>query len=844
MPEKAEKSALLSSYRAKRLSDGTSEPFGGPLPSAGNAAASGAAGPLRFVIHHHAARNTHYDLRLEMEGVLRSWAVPKGPSPNVADKRFAALVEDHPIEYGDFEGKIREGNYGAGWSIVWDRGVWRPKGDPLEGLRDGKLLFELDGQKLHGKWTLVRMKSGDKDWLFIKEYDDQASEASTEDYPMNSVFSGLSIDDLEAGYNPAQDILKRLKKAKAPVSAIEQPRPMLAKSGDPFDRKDWIFEIKYDGYRLLCEKDGEEVTLHSRNGNDLSATFPEIAQAVARLPYEHIIIDGEAVVHDLSGMPSFARMQRRGRLNKPSAIERAMRDHPAVLYAFDCVGFEGHDLRGLPLTERKAVLVQALPEVGMIRYSSHLEKDGRAMHAATARMGLEGIVGKKANSKYIEGRTDHWIKMRVDRTDDFVVMGYRQTDAGDIRSLIVGQYVNDRLVYSGSVGSGLTEAHIKEYRAAFADAPEIDTPEDAPGGMKDLRFFDTGLVAEVRYKEITPAGQLRHPVYLRWRDDKPAEECVRDTFNRELEEVEVEEEPIDRSVHITNRDKVFWPGEGYTKGDLIDYYEAVAPWLLPWLEDRPLVLTRYPDGIDGKSFYQKDAPGFTPDWIRVERMWSDTTEREISYFVADCVESLVYLANMGTIPLHIYHSRTEAIEQPDWCVLDLDPKEAPFKDVLAVARAIHELCEEIELPNFVKTSGSTGLHILLPLANQFTFEQSRILGELLGRVIVTRLPDICTITRNPSKRDGKVYIDYLQNGSGKLIAGTYCVRPKAGAPVSMPITWDEVNSRLKPDKLTIKNALRRMKKWDEDPALGVLDAGVDLLGALERLTAVFAASQS
>ena len=836
MADKAEKRELLSSYQAKRRTDGTTEPFGGALP-----AASG--GPLRFVIHHHAARNTHFDLRLEMEGVLRSWAVPKGPSPNVADKRFAALVEDHPLEYGDFEGKIPDGNYGAGWSIVWDRGIWRPTGDPIEGLHDGKLLFELDGQKLHGKWTLVRMKSGEKDWLFIKEYDDQASEAGTDDYPMNSVFSGLSIDDLEAGYNPAQDILKRLGKARVPLARIEQPKPMLARSGDPFDRKGWIFEIKYDGYRLLCEKNGDDVTLHSRNGNDLSATFPEITQAVARLPYESIIIDGEAVVHDLSGMPSFARMQQRGRLNKPSAIERAMREHPAVLYAFDCIGFMGHDLRGMPLTARKDVLVAALPQVGMIRYSSHLEKVGRAMHAATARMGLEGIVGKKANSKYIEGRSDHWVKMRVDHTDDFVVMGYRQTDGGDIRSLIVGQYIGGELVYSGSVGSGLTEARIKQYRSAFAEADEIEAPAGAPA-MKDLRYFDTELVAEVRYKEITPAGQLRHPVYLRWRDDKPPEECVRDTFNRELEEVLVEEEPIDRTVHITNRDKVFWPDEGYTKGDLIDYYEAVAPWLLPWLEDRPLVLTRYPDGIDGKSFYQKDAPGFTPDWIRVEKMWSDTTEREISYFVADCVESLVYLANMGTIPLHIYHSRTHTIEQPDWCVLDLDPKEAPFRDVLAVARAIHELCEEIELPNFVKTSGSTGLHILLPLANQFTFEQSRILGELLGRVIVTRLPNICTITRNPSKRDGKVYIDYLQNGSGKLIAGTYCVRPRAGAPVSMPITWDEVNGRLKPDKFTIRNALRRLKKWDEDPAIGVLDADVDLLGALERLTTVFAASQS
>lgn len=832
----SENETLLKSYREKRRSDSTHEPFG-------RSRVARSSGPLRFVVHHHAARNTHFDLRLEMEGVLRSWAVPKGPSPNVADKRFAALVEDHPLEYGDFEGKIPDGNYGAGWSIVWDRGFWRPLGDPVEGLKAGKLLFELDGQKLHGKWTLVRMKSGPGDWLFIKEIDKLASEASTEDYPMNSVFSGLSIADLEAGFNPATEVLRDLKRARAPKGAVTRPKPMLAASGDAFSRKAWLFEIKYDGYRLLCQKEGNDVTLHSRNGNNLAATFPEITQAVSRLPYESILIDGEAVVHDAAGMPSFARMQRRGRLNKPSAIERAMGENPAVLYAFDVLEFGGYDLRTLPLLKRKAILQQVLPQAGMIRMSSHIEEEGLAMYHASARMGLEGIVGKKADSKYIEGRTDHWVKMRVDRTDDFVVMGYRETAGGNsIRSLIVGQYVGDNLVYSGNVGSGLTDAMIARYREQFAALDPAATPADAPKGVKDLRFFASNLVAEIRYKEITPAGQLRHPVFLRERDDKVPTECVRESINHELLEVEVEEEPVDKTVHVTNRDKVFWPGEGYTKGDLIDYYESVSPWLLPWLKDRPIVLTRYPDGVEGKSFFQKDAPGFTPDWVRVEKMWSETTEREISFFLAEDVESIVYLANMATIPLHVYHSRTSALEKPDWCVLDLDPKEAPFSDVLTVARAIHDLCEEISLPNYVKTSGSTGLHILLPLANQFTFEQSRILGELLGRVIVNRLPDICTIIRSPAKREGKVYIDYLQNGSGKLIAGTYCVRPKPGAPVSMPIKWREVNKSLRPDKFTIRNAIARLKRAGSDPAIAVLDSDVDLIAVLERLTGVFAAT--
>lgn len=838
MSKAADDGDLLTKYRRKRRADGTPEPFGGsPL--------SGAGGPLRFMVHHHAARNTHFDLRLEMEGVLRSWAVPRGPSPNQQDKRFAALVEDHPLEYGDFEGKIPDGNYGAGWTIVWDRGVWRPKGDPLEGLESGKLLFELDGYKLHGMWTLVRMKKANE-WLLIKERDDhETADKSTEDYPMNSVFTGLSLADLDAGKNPARTIYQRLGRSAAAKQEIpaKDMKPMLATSGEAFDRKDWVFEIKYDGYRLLCVKDGNQTTLVSRNGNDLSETFPEIVMAISRLPFDSLVIDGEAVCHDAAGMPSFARMQQRGRLNKPSGIARAMAENPATLYAFDMLAFGAYDLRDLPLVKRKEVLREALPLVGIIKFSDHIPRDGRAMYHAAAQLGLEGMVGKNGKSKYRHGRSDQWIKVRIDQTDDFVILGYRRSDSGEIRSLIVGQYVGGELVYSGNVGSGLNQSHTRELDASFAELDDVEPAAFAPEA-KDLVWKEPQLVCEVRFKEITPAGQLRHPVFLRLRDDKDPEECLREARTRELIEVEVEPEPIDRTVHFSNLDKVFWEEEGYTKGDMIDYYRAVSAWILPWLKDRPLVMTRYPDGIDGKSFYQKDAPEFAPDWIRIEKMWSESTEREIGYFVVDCEEALLYIANMASIPLHIYHSRTDALELPDWCVLDLDPKEAPFKDVITVAKAIHKLCDEIGLPNFVKTSGSTGLHILLPLNNQFTFEQSRILGELLGRIIVHQHPDICTITRNPSKRDGKLYIDYLQNGSGKLIASTYCVRPKRGAPVSMPVRWSEVNNKLRADSFNIKNAIVRVKRWKQDPALDVLSEEVDLIEVLERLTQKFAETQA
>ena len=814
---------LLQTYRRKRSADGTPEPFGGTPASFPGA-------PLRFVVHHHAARQKHYDLRLEMDGVLRSWAVPKGSSPAVKDKRFAALVEDHPIEYGDFEGMIPEGNYGAGRTIIWDRGFYIPKGDPVEGLKKGKILFELRGQKLHGMWTLVRMKGETgKEWLFIKETDELADETkSTDDYPMGSVFTGLSLDDLHRGVEPEIQLKKTLGRA-GKKGAYRFRKPMLAKVSAPFSRKCWLFEIKYDGYRLICIKEGEQVKLMSRNGNDLTESFPEIAQAVARLPHNHLVIDGEAVVHAGNGLPSFARLQKRGRLTRPSAIARATLEHPATLYAFDLLHYADRSLEGSPLTRRKELLQIVLPAPGMIRYSDHIEQDGNAMYEAAASLGLEGIVAKKKDSKYTSGRSDNWKKIRVEQTDDFVIMGYKARENGDIRSLAVGQYTNGELVYSGQVGSGLDQAMINELLKAFAVLKVLKKESDTI-------WVEPELAAEVRYKEFTPAGQLRHPVILRLRDDKPPEERIRWVITKDLAEPEIEDETPQKEVHLSNQDKVFWPQDNYTKGDLVSYYDKVAPWILPWLKDRPLVMTRFPDGIEGKYFFQKNAPGFVPDWIRIEKMWSESTEREISYLIVDSVESLVYVANMASNPLHIHHSRLGSFETPDWCVLDLDPKEAPFKDVITIARAIKRLCDDIGLPAYLKTSGSTGLHILIPLGGQFTFEQSRTLGELLGRVIVGRLPDIATIIRNPEKRDGRVYIDYLQNGTGKLIAAPYCVRPLPGAPVSMPIGWKDLTANLTPRQFTIKNAFRRLGRIQKDPAIDVLDVEVDLLSALETLS--------
>jgi bifunctional non-homologous end joining protein LigD len=824
----------LTVYRAKRSADQTPEPFAGGASAAGN----------RFVVQQHAARSTHYDLRLEVNGVLVSWAVPKGPSPNPQDKRLAVHTEDHPVEYGDFEGIIPEGNYGAGAVIVWDQGTWTPLEDPAEGMEKGKLLFELRGYKLRGKWTLVKTK---QDWLFIKERDGYVSEESTESYPPDSVFSGLTVEELRDGVDLAEELTERLEDLGAPVASVSPSnvKVMLADARkEPFTREGWLFELKYDGYRLVAGREDGIAVLRSRAGNDLTTTFPDVARAVGRLPYNDFVIDGEVVVHDEQGLPSFQRLQKRGRLTRQIEIRRAAVELPATLYAFDLLGFAGYDLRTLPLETRKSILAEVLPSAGPIRYSDHIAEQGVAMFEKVQALRLEGIVAKKAGSVYRPGRSSDWIKIRTDHTGDFVVVGFtdRRGSSGGFGALHVAQYNGDDLVYSGRVGTGFSDRELDEVRARL-DELEIDSPlcdGVVPSGAGHY-WVEPELVCEIRFRELTDDGLLRHPSFLRFRDDKAPTECVPESSDSDLPEPQPSDEsaPMRPSVAFTNLDKVFWPADGYTKGDLVEYYSAVAVWLLPYLRNRPVVMTRYPDGIDGKYFFQKDAPKFAPDWIRRLRLWSEGSGRELDYFVADDIESLQYIVNLATIPLHIWSSRVETLEQPDWCILDLDPKDAPFGHVIEIAQAVRRLCDEIRLPSFVKSSGSSGLHVLLPLGGQFTYEQSRTLGQLLARVIVADLSEIATITRIPSKRDGKVYIDYVQNGHGRLLVSPFCVRPLPGAPVSAPLEWDEVTEGLDIRKHTIATVPERMRQLDRDPLAPVLETEPDLTTALTLLSQRF-----
>ena len=840
----------LDTYRAKRSADRTPEPSGTLAPPSSGAGPGGL-----FVVHKHAATRLHYDLRLEMGGVLRSWAVPKGPSKNPADKRLAVNVEDHPLEYGDFEGTIPEGNYGAGAVIVWDKGAWVPIEDPVAGLAKGKLLFDLKGYKLKGRWTLVKIKKGVKDWLLIKERDRFVEQAG-DDFPQGSVLSGLTVEELKSGRSPAlalrADLAKLgVKELTGRTSAIT---PMLAETREkPFTKDGWLFELKLDGYRIIAETEPGRAQLRSRNGNDLTATFPEVARALEALPYSHLVLDGEVVVHDAQGLPSFQRLQQRGRLTRELEVRRAAVELPATLYLFDCIAAEGFDLRELPLVARKEVLRRIIPAAGALKYLDHVETEGEALYHHVERMGLEGVVAKRADSPYRSRRSADWVKVRAERVDDFAVVGFSRPrgSRSGFGALHLATHVNGKLTYAGRAGSGFTDEQLSEVASMLESHRRADPPCEGPVPKgKDESWVDPHVVAEVRYKEWTDEGVLRQPVFLRFRDDKTVEECEKrvsgagDQVSGEPagEGAASPRAPAPDTRHptpsfaLSNLDKVFWPEQGYTKRDLVEYYRAIAPFMLPYLAERPLVLTRYPDGITGKSFFQKDAPGYARDFVRTVTIWSEESQRELGYFVVGAVDELVYIANMAAIPLHIWGSRVGSLETPDWCILDLDPKGAPFVHVVEVARAIKALCDDIELPCFVKTSGSSGLHVLLPMGRQVTFEQCRTLGGLLAKIVARELPEIATIVRQVTKRDGRVYLDYVQNGHGRLLAAPFTARPVPGALVSTPLEWSEVTAKLDIAAFTIRTVPDRFGKR-KDPLLPVLDLAPDLHGALERLQA-------
>ncbi len=827
-----ERTPRLDLYRKKRDPERTPEPFGGRRPSGGRL----------FVVQKHAARRLHYDLRLEMDGVLKSWAVPKGPSVRTEEKRLAVHVEDHPMEYADFEGVIPPDNYGAGAVIVWDRGWYRSvkEGDPIEQLAKGKLEVEFFGFKMRGRWTLARMSNKDKEWLLIRKAGGPViAEELTDHYPQ-SILSGLTVEEIRDVPSKLGAIRARLQELKAPrhdLSPSDQPF-MLATLGErQFSGKEWLFEIKYDGVRVLAHRDGGTVDLYGRNGQVITERYPELVSALRRLPVERFLLDGEIVAFDESGKPSFQRLQARMGLTNLLEVERAVAAVPVVGIFFDCLALDGHDLRRLALLDRKECLKVLLSPLGPVQYGDHVPEHGEVFFDAASEQRLEGIVAKKATSPYVGGRSREWVKVKCQHRQEFVIGGYTdpQGARGYFGALHLGLYDGPRLVYVSKVGAGFDQAGLRKLWDALQPLRRETSPfdEGGPSG-RGHHWVEPKLVCEVRFTEWTKDAGIRHPTFVGLRDDKKPEDCRREP------PVALEPVPPSRSsetraqVKLTNLKKVFWPADGYTKGDLITYYETVAPLLLPYLKDRPLVLTRYPDGIEGKSFFQKDAPEFVPAWVRTERIYSKDAEREIDYFIVNDADTLRYVVNLGTIPLHLWSSRLGSLDRSDWLILDLDPKGAPFSDVVKVARALHAILDELGLPNHVKTSGATGLHLLIPLGARYTHEEARTFARLLALLGVEAAPEIATVARPVRSRGGKVYIDFVQNGHGRTIVAPFSVRPLPGAPASCPLRWEEVTARLDPARFTIKGLPQRFEKM-EDPLAPVLTGLIDMAAAIARI---------
>ncbi|MDO8434758.1 MAG: DNA ligase D [Candidatus Binatus sp.] len=868
----------LEKYRSKRNADRTPEPFGTAPP------ASGPAGSGVFVVQKHAARRLHYDFRLEMEGVLRSWAVPKGPSLDPANKHLAVAVEDHPLEYGDFEGVIPEGNYGAGAVIVWDRGIYTvldpPEGSPGDAVRKGKLDIRLHGFKLNGAYTLVRTggrpgaAAKDKaSWLLIKKRDEFAKSEDVLEMHPRSVLSGLTVEEMRdapaAGVRVAAKLARRelpeltgrLKRADFPL--------MLARTADnPFDGDSWLFELKYDGVRVVAIRDGSAVQLYARSGAEVTARYPEVALAFNALPYDRFVMDGEIVALDESGRPSFQLLQRRMHVQDTRQIARLSFALPACDFVFDLLAFDRFDLRPLPLEDRKKLLRELVRGEGPVRFCDYVLTRGVDFYQAVAEQSLEGIIAKRRDSPYRATRSEAWLKIKCPLTRRFVVGGY--TDPGGTRThfgaLLLGQYESDgALRYTDKVGTGFNRDRLRKIYAMLQQRERATSPfrkakRDEPAiARAGIHFVEPELVAEVRFTEWTDSGGVRQPSFLGLAGDADPRQCTYDGPQGSDSRAEpVVDENLGKrgsaiqeaasgaakvepnTATVTHPEKVFWPREGYTKGDLVAYYRAISKWMLPYLKDRPVMLTRYPDGIGGKMFYQKDAPAFAPPWLRTENIYSEDSQREIAYFIIDSEEALAYVANLAAVTIHVWSSRIVHLERPDWLLFDIDPKGSTTRIAVEVALEVASVLREIGLEPCLKTSGQMGLHVVVGLKPKYTYEQARMFSELVSGVVVRRIPKLATINRNPRTREGRVYIDYLQLGHGKTIAGPYSVRPVDGAPVSAPMKWNELKLDLDPVKFNIKTMPARMAQLGIDPFLDVLERPTSLEESMPRLEELIA----
>lgn len=826
--------APLEVYNAKRDFAKTKEPPG----RLAKAKKSGG----KFVIHKHAATRLHYDLRLEHAGVLWSWAVTRGPSLDPSEKRLAVHVEDHPYDYGSFEGVIPAGEYGAGEVILWDEGTWTPEMDPAKAMKKGHIAFELDGQKLHGAWHLVRLKPkrGEKrdNWLLIKSDDAAArTEGDILEERPESVKSGLTIEDLAAG-----NLSPRKSKAKAAAKAslTEQQRaaksvalefipPCLATlhSNAP-DGREWLHEVKFDGYRMQAHVAGGTARLYTRTGLDWTDKFgPEIAEALASLDCETAILDGEVVVLDDSGVSSFSRLQQ-------ALSEKAT--GRLIYYLFDLMHLNGEDVRAEPLTERKAMLKDLIGDEAdtPLRYSDHFIEPGSVMLKHTCRLGLEGVVSKQAGAPYVSGRSDSWIKAKCTMRQEFVILGYLPSDktGRGLRSLLVGYHEEGRLRYGGRVGTGFTvrsgDELLKRLKPLVIAKPGFEGPYDKVRGTV---WVKPELVAEVEFRAWTSDGILRHASFQGLRDDKPAEEVVEEKPSNEMPaKAQTTKSRADKaaakpstSVKLSNPDKALWPDEGVTKQELLELYQLVWPRMEDYVVNRPLSLVRAPDGILKQRFFQKHASAGMSDAIR--RMKDPKDGEELLYI--DSFDGLAALVQMGVVEVHIWGSKIDRIEQPDQVIFDLDPDEGLSTDnVRAATLDVRGRLDELGLPNFVKPSGGKGFHILVPLKPSADWEAVKGFAHDFAKAMEQAAPEKYTATLSKAARKGRIFIDYLRNGRGSTTVAPWSSRAKKGATVSVPVEWRDVEKGITPDAFSMTRMAEIEKRVKAtDPWAGFFAAG-------------------
>jgi bifunctional non-homologous end joining protein LigD len=867
----------LEEYAAKRRFEKTPEPG----PSIGKSKFP----PNYFCVQRHDATRLHYDFRLEIDGVLKSWAVPKGPTLDPALKHFAAHVEDHPIEYGDFEGNIPAGNYGAGSVMLWDCGTFTLLGDMpgVEQIARGDLKFQLHGEKLKGDFALVQMKGRGKgnEWLILKKRDAFAVPGWDVEAHAYSVLSGRTQTEIASNL-PARQTKRETagdtervwatsppakrsgkatrapsvpaaaeKKAKVDLGSIKGARkadmpaaldPMLAALVDKPPRGvEWLYEIKWDGIRAIAFLDREELRITSRSGLRCERQYPELAVMPHQVAAQQAILDGEIAVLDEKGVSRFHLIQPRIHNTDPNSVAHMARSTPVVYFAFDLLYLDGYDLRGVALVQRRELLQTVVSTGGVLRISEVFPGAGEELLEAARGVGLEGVVAKHASSTYESRRSREWLKIKIVGEQEFVIGGFTAPQGGRdyFGALVLGLYDEGKLQWVGNVGTGFDQKLLASLFASLQPLIVEQCPfAERPKPDKGMTWVRPELVCQVKYANWTQDHRLRAPVFLGLRNDVAPRQVAREEVAeepaapREQLLADLKEASLrigSQTLKFTNLKKVYYPDEGYTKRDVLNYYDGVAGLILPHLKDRPLSLKRYPNGIKQDYFFQKDAADSFASWLRTERI------DDIHYVFAEDRASLLYLVNLGCIDHNPWMSRTPTLDNPDFILIDLDPQECSFDKIVDAALLVKRVLDRIGLTGYPKTTGGDGMHVYVPVQRIYSYEETRTFAELISRLTIREDPNLFTTPRTVAKREkNRVYFDYLQNGRSKTIAAPYVLRAYNGAPVATPLDWSEVRRGIHPTQFNITNALDRFAARG-DLFGGVLNAPQELEEALLKM---------